>query len=158
MGASAFLARQIIYGVYDPPMVPFTHGEILPEIPQSKEDIAFAKKDLADGLATKIYEQVTPQAAESAIQLGYIVSSAFVHWHEGADGPKGRFCINFHKQSKHWAKGTVRMETMPAFALDLQKGDHMLSFDIKAGYRHFRWLRRSGTCSCSTMRENTTAA
>jgi hypothetical protein len=30
------------------------------------------------------------------------------------------------------------METLPGFGLELRKGDHMLSFDIKSGYRHFR--------------------
>jgi hypothetical protein len=30
------------------------------------------------------------------------------------------------------------METFPEYALELELGDHMVSFDIKAGYRHFR--------------------
>jgi hypothetical protein len=30
------------------------------------------------------------------------------------------------------------MEALPEYALELEHGDHMGSFDIKAGYRHFR--------------------
>jgi Reverse transcriptase (RNA-dependent DNA polymerase) len=30
------------------------------------------------------------------------------------------------------------METVPEFGLELKKGDHMISFDIRAGYPHFR--------------------
>jgi hypothetical protein len=46
--------------------------------------------------------------------------------------------VNLSKQSKHWPKGTVRMETLPEYALEMEHGDKMVSFDIQAGYRHFR--------------------
>jgi Reverse transcriptase (RNA-dependent DNA polymerase) len=67
------------------------------------------------------------------------VSSSFVIWQEGSGKRKGRFIVNFAKQSKHRDKGSVRMETLPAYALERQKGDHMISFDIQSGYRHFRF-------------------
>lgn len=46
--------------------------------------------------------------------------------------------MNLHKISKHSPKGSVRMDTLPSFALDLEKRNHMLSFDVKGGYRHLR--------------------
>jgi Reverse transcriptase (RNA-dependent DNA polymerase) len=45
--------------------------------------------------------------------------------------------VNLTKQSKHWPKGSVRMETLPEYALELERGKKMVSFDIQAGYRHF---------------------
>jgi Reverse transcriptase (RNA-dependent DNA polymerase) len=71
-----------------------------------------------------------------------MVSSSFLVWQDGSDGRKGRFIVNLAKQSKHWEKGSVRMETLPAYALELQEGDHMISFEIQSGYRHFRLAPR----------------
>lgn len=65
-----------------------------------------------------------------------MVSSAFIVW-QGKEDLKGRFVINFHLQSKHWPKGSIKMETIPSFALEMERGDCMLSFDIKYGNRHF---------------------
>lgn len=67
-----------------------------------------------------------------------MVSSAFTVWQEGSGERKGRFVVNVSKQSKHWARGSVRMETIPHYAMDMEQGDHFLSFDIKSGYRAFR--------------------
>lgn len=71
--------------------------------------------------------------------LRHMVSSAFVHW-EGfnEDGThKGRFVQNFHIQSKQWSPTPTRMDTKKGFASLLRKDDHLISFDIKSGYRHF---------------------
>jgi hypothetical protein len=54
------------------------------------------------------------------------------------EGRKGRFVVNLLKQSKHWLKGSVRMETLQEYALELERGGKMVSFDIQSGYRHFR--------------------
>jgi hypothetical protein len=35
------------------------------------------------------------------------------------EGKKDRSVVNLSKQSKHWAKGSVRMETLPEYALEL---------------------------------------
>lgn len=67
-----------------------------------------------------------------------MISSAFTVWQEGEEGRKGRFVVNLAKQSKHWRKGSVRMESLSEFATGIQKGDHFLSMDIEKGYRHFR--------------------
>ncbi len=128
--ASPYLCRQIRYGIHDPPKVPFTSGEILSELPQTAEDVAFATEDLSEGCELGIYEYISESQAEKVRKQGFMVSSSFVVWRETEDGSKGRFVINFHKQSKHWPKGSIKMETLPAYALDLNKGDHLISFDI----------------------------
>ena len=46
--------------------------------------------------------------------------------------------MNFSKQSKRWAKGSVRMESLAKCASDIQKGDNFLSMDVEKGYRHLR--------------------
>ncbi len=61
MGASDFLCRSIQYGIYERPDQAFKqgHGVELGDIPQTKEDLEFAKEDLKKGLATGIYQEVT---------------------------------------------------------------------------------------------------
>jgi Reverse transcriptase (RNA-dependent DNA polymerase) len=56
--------------------------------------------------------------------------------------------VNVSKKSKHWKKGSVKMETLPQYAMDLEKGDHMVSFDIESGYRHFRLAPRMRDWFC----------
>lgn len=68
---------------------------------------------------------------------GKMVSSSFVVWQGHGLDRKGRLVVNFHRQSKHWPKGSIRMETVPLFAMDLQEGDFLMSWDIRSGYRHF---------------------
>ena len=46
--------------------------------------------------------------------------------------------VNLSVQSNHWAKGSVRMETLSEFAMSVQPEDHMLSFDIEKRFRHLR--------------------
>jgi hypothetical protein len=107
-------------------------------IPQTPEDLAFGREDLLAGYREGIYEEITLEAAESIRRTGAMISSSFVVWQDGPEGRKGRFVVNLSKQSKHWPKGSVRMETLPEFALELEREERMLSFDIQAGYRHFR--------------------
>jgi hypothetical protein len=68
---------------------------------------------------------------------GLMVSSAFIVWQGEGTERKGHFVVNFSSQSQHWPKGSVKMETLPCFGLSLQRGDHLMSLDIKSGYRHF---------------------
>jgi Reverse transcriptase (RNA-dependent DNA polymerase) len=138
LGASPFLCRAIKYGIYEPPTIPFVSGEVMGELPQSAEDLRFGIEDLRAGCAEGIYEEVSREDVNAVQAKGCMISSAFVVWQDGLEGRKGRFVVNFAKQSKHWKKGSVKMETLPQYAMDLQKGDHMVSFDIKSGYRHFR--------------------
>jgi hypothetical protein len=42
----------------------------------------------------------------------------------------------------------VKIETLPQYAMDLEKGDHMASFDIKSSYRHFRLAPRMRDWFC----------
>jgi hypothetical protein len=116
---------------------PFTSGEIMGLITRSPEDLAFAREDLRTGCVEGIYEGVSWSEVEEVRSTGAMISSSFVVWQEGAEGRKGRFVVNLSKQSRHWPKGSVRMETLPEYTLELEHGDHLVSFDIKAGYRHF---------------------
>jgi hypothetical protein len=76
--------------------------------------------------------------AERIRSTGVMISSSFVVWKDGPEERKGRFVVNLSKKSKHWPKGCVRMETLPEYALELERGEKMMSFDIQAGDRHFR--------------------
>ena len=98
----------------------------------------FASEDLSDGCRTGNYRHVSNTHAKMALSKGAIITSAFVVWQEGDKGRKGRFVVNFCKQSKKWAKGSARMESLAEFASDIQKGDHFLSMDVQKGYRHLR--------------------
>jgi hypothetical protein len=120
------------------PTTPFTSGETMGMIPQNPEDLDFAREDLRVGCQEGIYKEVSKEEVEEIRSTGAMISSSFVVWQEGAEGRKGRFVVNLSKHSKHWPKGSVRMENLPEYALELEHGDHMVSFDIKAGYRHFR--------------------
>jgi Reverse transcriptase (RNA-dependent DNA polymerase) len=107
-------------------------------ISQTPEDLAFGREDLRSGCQEGIYEEVTTGEAERIRSTGAMISPSFVVWQDGPEGRKGRFVVNLSKQFKHWPKGSVRMETLPEYALEVERGEKMVSFDIQAGYRHFR--------------------
>jgi hypothetical protein len=98
----------------------------------------FGRKDLRAGCAAGIYEEFGVEVRD-IILTGRMVSSAFTAWQGEVMERKGRFVINFVRQSRHWSKGSVKMETLPGFALNLLKGDFdcRMSWDVKSGYRHF---------------------
>lgn len=139
LGASEFVCRAIQYGIVDMPRVPFEGGWILPEVPQTEEDRVFAQGELEDGCrpGKGIYEEIAREEADRVVAEGKMVSSAFVVWQGDGEARKGRFVVNFARQSKHWPKGSVKMETLPSFGLEMQKGDTLMSWDVKSGYRHF---------------------
>lgn len=49
LGASEYLVRAVKYGILDLPVIPFTEGLIMGEIPQMGEDEAFGLRDLETG-------------------------------------------------------------------------------------------------------------
>lgn len=136
IGASRFMVRTIRFGIKDMPTKPFVNGQELGDIPQTRVDKEFAHADLEKGLATGLYEEVSRDYARACMSRGCMVSSAFTTWQGEGDSRKGRFVINLHRQSLHWPKGSVRMETLPSFALSLRKDDTLMSWDAKGGYRH----------------------
>jgi hypothetical protein len=72
-----------------------------------------------------------------------MISSSFVVRQDGPEGRTGRFVVNLSMKSKHWPKGSLRMDTLPEYALELERGENMVSFDIQAGYSDsFGSLRR----------------
>ena len=123
-----------------PPKVLFVPGEGLGlgQTPQTEEDKAFAAVDLAERCRSGIYMEVTPEHAVRARQEGAGIFSSFVVWQDGPEGRKGQFILNLVLQSKKWPKGTVKMDSIAQFAMNLRKGDYLLSMDIAKGYQHFR--------------------
>jgi hypothetical protein len=130
LGASEYLCRAVQFGVLEQPSIPFSRDEFMNPIPQTPEDLAFGREDLQAGCQEGIYEEVTIGEAERIRSTGAMISSSFVVWKDGPEGRKGRFVVKLPKQSKHWLKGSVRMETLPEYALELERGERMVSFDI----------------------------
>lgn len=81
------------------------------DIPQSKEDLTFEYEDFGNGCQTGIYEKISEWNALAVMRRGGLIFSAFVIWKEGAKGRKGRFVVKLSRQSKHWAKVSVRKES-----------------------------------------------
>jgi hypothetical protein len=97
---------------------------------------------LRAGCQEGIYEEVTTGEAERIRSTGAMISSSFVVWQEGPEGRKGRFVVNLSKQSKHWPKGSVRMETLPEYALDLDPERRWCHSTSKRDTDTFGSLRR----------------
>jgi hypothetical protein len=107
--------------VRDQPSIPFTCGTVMSPISQTTEDLAFGREDLRAGFLERICEEITLEAAEGIRRTGAMISSSVVVWQDGSEGRKGRFVVNLSKQSKHWLKGSVWMETLPEFSLELER-------------------------------------
>lgn len=137
LGASAYVVRALKFGIRDMPAVPFKEGVVMGEVPQSAADRVFAEEDLRKGCNNRVYERVGVEEVRRLVRNGKMVSSAFTVWQGEGSERKGRFVVNLHRQSEHWPKGSVRMETMQSFAMEMQKGDKLMSWDVKSGYRHF---------------------
>lgn len=65
-----------------------------------------------------------------------MVSFSFVMWQGAGVDKEGRFVINYSRQSKHWARGMVKMETLQGFTVGLENRDMLMPWDFKSGYRH----------------------
>jgi hypothetical protein len=104
---------------WEQPSIPFSCGEVINPITQT-----------LDGCQEAIYEEVTTGDAERIRSRGAMISSSFVVWQDGPEGRKGRFVVKLLTQSKHWPQRSVRMETLPEYALELERGEKMVSFDI----------------------------
>ena len=137
LGALEYVVRSINNGIRDLPIIPFTEGLELSEIPQTEEDKIFAREDMEMGCRNGIYEGISHREVQEKKVEGKMVPSAFVVWQGEGEEKKGRFVINFHKQSQHWSRGSVPLETLPSFVLELQQNDTLLSLEIKSGYPHF---------------------
>jgi Reverse transcriptase (RNA-dependent DNA polymerase) len=133
------VVASIRYGIWDPPVNPFVPGKgaFLKGVPQTEIDKDAGEAALREQLRMKAVEEITWEEAETAVlEKGVLVSSAFVVWQGNPSRP--RLVLNFKQQSLHWQKGSVRMESLEAFAEDLKPQDRLLSMDVKSGYHHFR--------------------
>lgn len=123
-----------MFGVWDPPRTPFVVGKILPTVPQTPSDLDFGRQELEEGCRNGTYQKISKEYAMIQKSNGNYISSSFVDWSK----PKGRFIINLKLQSTHWEKRSVVMQSLSSFGAGLSQGDHLISFDWKSGYRHFR--------------------
>jgi hypothetical protein len=137
MGATEYEVRAIRFGIIDLPSTPFTSGLVLPIIPQNKNDLEFGKEDLRIESASGIYEEVSAEEVRAVVETGRMVSSAITTWQGKKVETKVHLVINFVQQSKHWPKRSVKMETLPGFALNLVKNDYLMSLDVVSGYWQF---------------------
>lgn len=103
---------------------------------QSAEDLEFGRADLKKGCESGVYEELTDEEAQDLIARGFLLSSAFTVWQGEGKDRKGRFVVNFSRQSKFWPKGSMRMERLEEFSDELHQGESLISFDLTAGYRH----------------------
>lgn len=118
----------------------------LPEmgpIPQDSRSIAFGEADLAKGLQVEngFYRKMTESDLTRVRSQGKLISSAFTVWQEKDGIEEGRFVICLNRQSKFFRKRPTRMEGAVNFCAHIQKDDHMISFDVKSGYRHLKLHR-----------------
>jgi hypothetical protein len=130
LGASKLLCRAVQFGILEQTFIPFSSGEVMNAIAQITEDLAFGREDLRAGCQEGIYEKVTTGEEKRIRSTGAMISSSFVVLQNGPEGRKERFVVNLSKQSKHWPKGSVRIKTLPEYALELEHGEAMVSFDI----------------------------
>lgn len=137
LSASEFVVRAIRFGIRDMPKIPFEAGFVMSRIPQSEEDEEFAEEELRERVRRREVEEIGEEEAMRIVAEGKIVSSAFVVWQGEGGARKGRFVINLSIQSKHWPRGSVKMETVQGFAAQVERGDSLMSFDVQGGYRHF---------------------
>lgn len=73
---------------------------------------------------------------EEQVARGRLLSSSFIVWQGEGSETKGSFVVNFHMQRRNWEKFSIKMETIPSFALELET-EFLFSFDIQSGYRQF---------------------
>lgn len=95
-------------------------------------------------LAGRLVEKVGKGEVRRLVENGKMVSSSFVTLQVEGKERKGRYVMKFKWQSKHWATGSVNVETVQSFAMDVDRGDATLSWDFKCGYRYFYlhpWMR-----------------
>lgn len=103
-------------------------------VPQVAEKIAFGVKELKAGCLDRVYQKLDEKKAELLVKKRYLVSSEFTLWPSEGAARKGSFFSNFLIPSKFWR--SVKIERMEEFALEFQKGDRLISFDLTAGYGH----------------------
>lgn len=135
LGSSEHLCRAVRYGIGDMPFVPFTEGLVPGESPNRRNIWPFGTR-FENGCKEKVYEKKSNGEVRAVVSFRNVVSSAFVIWH-GVEEKKGRFVVSITKQSKHWSKGSKKMETLIYIPMDLQKGNVLMSWDINGEYHHF---------------------
>jgi hypothetical protein len=132
-----FLCHSAQDGILEQPSVSFSSGKVMNPIPHTPEDIAFVRGELRAGCQEAIHEEVKTGEAKDIRSTG-AVTSTFAVQRNGPEGRKGRFALNLSKKIKHWHLESARINSMHEHALELEREEKMISFDIQAGYRYFQ--------------------
>lgn len=119
------------------PTVPFMHGYNIPSIPLTERDLSFAWGKISKGLEEHVIEEIKEEYALKCFAEGEKVSAAFVAWSGEGEEEKYRFMQNLHDMNHHCEKGSAKLGSIPAFTVEAERKDFLMSFDIEAGYHHF---------------------
>lgn len=93
-----------------------------------KEEFFLSVVELVTEFGAVIFEDVARAEFQRTVGEVKIVSSSFEAWKgEGAER-KGRFVINFSRWSKHWLKGTVEMDALQGFKLELGNENNVMGY------------------------------
>lgn len=120
IGSSKYEMHQVRFSILKNPVVPFRDGVLLGEIPKLVKDLKFGREDLKKGFRKRLYKKIGVEEEMEVLSSGKMVSSAFLVWQVHGVERKGRFVINFKRQRNYWTKGTVKVEKLPGFRLDLK--------------------------------------
>lgn len=112
----------------------------MPSIPQDARSVEFGEEELRKGLLPEyaFFRLMTEQDIERVREAGKLISSAFTIWQEKDGVEQPRFVVCLNRQSKFFERRPTRMEGAAEFCTHLRRMDRMISFDVKAGYRHLR--------------------
>lgn len=97
----------------------------------------FGSEDLSKWCREGMYEEFSMKEAMGLLRNRKMICLGFVVWQGDYGKRKGRFAVNFSEQSKSRAKCSVKLEFRTGFALELKKGDRLMSFDTKGWFIHF---------------------
>jgi Reverse transcriptase (RNA-dependent DNA polymerase) len=95
------------------------------------EDSLLMEEVIAERLAGRMWEELTPEQARSA----KYVSRVFVA--RDADGA-GRSVGDFSQLSDHYSAVLTMSDTLKCFSVSMRRHDKMLSMDLRSGYKHIR--------------------
>lgn len=139
LGVSDYFVKILREGIRDAPARPEWGKGEMPLIPQTPEDLKVGLEEIEKGLrdGSRFWEELSRAQVEELKKRGFSVASSFMHWQGVGEERKGRFVQNFSEITEWWDGPSVRMERPAEFAAQIECGDHFISFDVKAGYRHF---------------------
>lgn len=134
------MREALVHGIRDLPNRRILGLPEMPPIPQDQSSLEYGESELRKGLQPEysFFRVLTEADLRRVRSAGKLISSAFTVWQEKDGLEEPRFVICLNKQSTFFERRSIRMEGLPEFCTHVRKGDRMISFDVKAGYRHLR--------------------